>query len=89
VAKVGIDYNVMYENKNNGRRLAPKCSVVFRVFIDGKLVTESPVMLFGQEPWSFDIEIPAGSNNISLACTDAGTPSLIDYGNWVEAGFIE
>jgi len=89
VAKVGIDHNVMYENKNHGRRLAPKCSVVFRVFIDGTLAAESPVMLCGQETWSFDVAIPAGSKNISLACTDAGTHSLIDYGNWVEAGFIE
>jgi len=46
-------------------------------------------MLFGQEPWSFDVALPAGSKNISLACTDAGTQSLIDYGNWVEAGFVE
>jgi len=52
-------------------------------------MAESPVMLFGQEPWSFDVAIPAGSKNISLACTDAGTHSLIDYGNWVEAGFVE
>jgi len=89
VAKAGIDYNVFYEDRNNGRRLAPKCSVVFRVFIDGALMAESPVMLFGQEPWSFDVAIPAGSKNISLACTDAGTHSLIDYGNWVEAGFVE
>ena len=62
---------------------------MFRVFIDGELMAESTVMLFGQEPWSFDVALPAGSKNISLACTDAGTQSLIDYGNWVEAGFVE
>ncbi len=76
------------EDENQGRRLAPRCSVVFRVFIDGTMAAERPVMLFGQEPWSCDIPLPRGSEIIGLACTDAGTTSLVDHGNWVEAGFV-
>jgi hypothetical protein len=63
-------------------------SVIFKVFIDGKQVAESPVMRISQEPWRFDVEIPQGSYRINLVCMDAGTRNILDYGNWIDAGFI-
>jgi nicotinamidase-related amidase len=86
VARAGIDDNML--DNNNGRFIAMHCSVVFKVFIDGKQVAESPVMRISQEPWRFDVEIPKGSYRINLVCMDAGTRSILDYGNWIDAGFI-
>jgi hypothetical protein len=62
--------------------------VVFCLFIDGKPVAESPVMRISQEPWRFDVEIPAGSRLIDVVCMDAGSRNILDYGNWLDAGFI-
>jgi nicotinamidase-related amidase len=86
VALAGIDENMLYQD--NGRFIAINSSVVFRVFIDGKMMAESPVMLISQEPWRFDVPIPAGSRRINLVCMDAGSRNILDYGNWVNAGFI-
>lgn len=86
VALAGIDENML--KKDNGRFLAHQSSVVFKVFIDGILAAESPVMRISQEPWRFDIEIPSGSQRINLVCTDAGSRNILDYGNWVDAGFV-
>jgi hypothetical protein len=86
VARAGVDDNML--DNNNGRFLAMHSSVVFKVFIDGKQVAESPVMRISQEPWRFDIEIPKDSYRLNLVCMDAGTRNIIDYGNWVDAGFV-
>jgi nicotinamidase-related amidase len=86
VALAGIDENMLAVDK--ARCLAIHSSMVFRLFIDGKPVAESPVMRLSQEPWRFDVEIPKGSRHISLACMDAGSRNTLDYGNWVDAGFI-
>jgi hypothetical protein len=84
-AMVGIDDNMI---KNElGRNLAQHCSVVFRVFIDGIMMAESPVMRISQEPWPFDIKITQGSRYINLVCMDAGSRNILDLGNWVDAGF--
>jgi hypothetical protein len=86
VALAGIDENML--SVNNGRFIAIHSSVVFRLFIDGEQVAESPVMRISQEPWRFDVEIPQGSRLINLVCMDAGSRSMLDYGNWIDAGFI-
>ncbi|MDR2470035.1 MAG: NPCBM/NEW2 domain-containing protein [Tannerella sp.] len=86
VALAGIDENML--QNNNGRFLAQHSSVVFKVFIDGVLAAESPVMRISQEPWRFDVEIPSGSRRINLVCADAGSRNILDYGNWVDAGFV-
>jgi nicotinamidase-related amidase len=85
VALAGIDENMLVDY---ARSLAIHSSVVFRLFIDGKLAAESPVMRISQEPWRFDVEIPAGSRHISLSCMDAGSRNTLDYGNWIDAGFV-
>jgi nicotinamidase-related amidase len=86
VALAGIDENIL--QRDNGRFLAHQSSVVFRVFIDGVFVEESPVMRISQEPWRFDVEIPSGSQRIHLVCMDAGSCNILDYGNWIDAGFV-
>lgn len=86
VALTGVDDNV--REKDNGRFLAMHCSVIFKLFIDGKMIAESPVLRISQEPWRFDVEIPTGSRRINLVCMDAGSRNILDYGNWVDAGFI-
>jgi len=86
VALAGVDENML--SVENGRFLAMHSSVIFKVFIDGKLAAESPVMCISQEPWRFDVEIPQGSRLINIVCMDAGTRNILDYGNWLNAGFI-
>ncbi|MGA2408683.1 MAG: NPCBM/NEW2 domain-containing protein [Bacteroidales bacterium] len=85
VAKVDIDDNLL--DHELGRNLVMHCSVVFRVFIDGKMMAESPIMRISQEPWRFDVKIPQGSRYINLVCMDAGSRNILDLGNWVDAGF--
>ena len=86
VARAGVDEYVL--SVNNGSNLAMHPSVVFRVFIDGKLAGESPMMRISFEPWRFDIPIPPGSRRISLATTDGGDGHYLDLANWVDAGFV-
>jgi hypothetical protein len=62
--------------------------VIFKVFIDGVMMAESPVMRISQEPWRFDVKIPEGSRHINIVCMDAGSRNILDYGNWVDAGFV-
>ena len=87
VARAGIDENMLVDD-NNGRSIAIHSTVIFKVFIDGTLAAESPVMHMSQEPWRFNVAIPAGSRRVNLICTDAGTRNVLDYGDWVDAGFI-
>ncbi len=86
VALAGMDDRIL--DVNNGSNIAMHPSVIFRVFIDGKLVAESPTSRIGLEPWRFDVPIPAGSKRITLASTDAGDGFWGDLANWTNAGFI-
>ena len=86
VALAGIDDSI--RDANMGREQAMYPSVVFRVFLDGKLAAESPVMRVSQEPWRFNVEIPKGSRTIALTTTDAGDGNRHDLADWVSAGFL-
>jgi nicotinamidase-related amidase len=86
VALVGVDDNML--DTNNARFVGMHGSVVFGVYIDGVKAAESPVMRISQEPWRFDVEIPEGSRRINISCMDAGSRNILDYGNWVNAGFV-
>ena len=86
VALAGIDDHVI--DVESGSNLAMHPSVIFRVFIDGNLAAESPMMRISEPAWRFDVPIPAGSKMISLAATDAGNGNKEDLANWVEAGFL-
>jgi nicotinamidase-related amidase len=86
VALAGVDENILEQHL--GRFLAMHSSVVFKLFIDGKQVAESPAIGISQEPWRFDVPIPKGSRRINLVCMDAGSRHMLDYGNWIDAGFV-
>lgn len=87
VALAGVDDNMLAIE--NGRNIAMYPKMVFKIFIDGKLAAESPVMRISQEPWRFDVPIPAGSRQIVLVCDDGGVKSPYNLGNWVSAGFCK
>lgn len=86
VALAGIDDRML--DSHLGILIAHAPSVVFKVFIDGKLAAESPVLRISQEPWRFDVRIPAGSRVLNVVAANAGDRSPYDLANWVEAGFI-
>ena len=85
VALVGVDDTMLDDNL--GRSLAMYPSVTFRVFLDGNLAAESPVMRISQVPWRFDVPIPPGTRQISLAVIDGGKHSPYNLANWVQGGF--
>jgi nicotinamidase-related amidase len=86
VALAGVDENML--EPENARAIGMHASVIFCVYIDGVKKAESPVMRLSQEPWRFDVAIPEGSRRINLSCMDAGSRHPLDYGNWVNAGFV-
>jgi hypothetical protein len=85
VALAGIDDHIL--DKEYGRNIAMYPKIVFKVFIDGVLAGESPVMRISQEPWRFNLPIPDGSRDIVLVCDDMGDRSPYNLGDWVDAGF--
>ena len=85
VARAGVDESCLQLDTGRGRAGYP--SVIFRVFIDGQLAAESPIMRIAQEPWRFNVKIPTGSRIISLAAMDADDGNREDMCAWVDAGF--
>lgn len=85
-ALAGIDDNMI--KKELGRNIAMYPKIVFQVYIDGKMVAESPFMRISQKAWRFDVSIPAGSRQIVLVCDDKGDRNSYNFGNWVDAGFL-
>jgi hypothetical protein len=86
VALVGVADNML--DFELGRNIARYPSVVFKVFVDGTLAAESPVMRISQVPWRFDVALTPGARIITLSVTDAGDRSPYDLANWAEAGFV-
>jgi len=86
VALAGADEGIL--SVNNGSNLAMHPSMVFKIFIDGKPMAESPVMRMSEGPWRFDVRIPEHSKMISLVVTDAGNGNKEDLGDWINAGFL-
>jgi hypothetical protein len=87
VARCGIDDYL--NGLNMGRELTRFPTVIFKVFIDGVLAGESPVMRSSQWAWGFNIPIPPGSRVINLVASGSGAVSLYDYADWVDAGFLK
>lgn len=86
VAQCGVDDYVA--DRDWGVEKAKFPSVIFKIFIDGKLVAESPELRNSQWAWSLRVAIPKGSRIINLVVTDAGNGNMYDYADWVNAGFI-
>jgi nicotinamidase-related amidase len=64
--------------------------IIFEVYIDGKLVDQTPVMNNGDMPWGIDVEIPEGSAEITLVARDDEHMLADNHGHadWLNAGFI-
>ncbi|MHC5542004.1 NPCBM/NEW2 domain-containing protein, partial [Singulisphaera rosea] len=86
VALVGVDEGIL--KVSNGSNVARYPSVVFKVFVDGKQLAESPVLRISMPPWGFNVAIPPGAKQISLVATDAGDGNREDFADWVDAGFV-
>ena len=86
VALAGADEYIV--GQEMGSNLAMHPSIRFRVFIDGKLMAESPVMRILEEPWRFDVTIPEESRVLRLVAMDHGDSNREDLANWVNAGFV-
>jgi NPCBM/NEW2 domain/Chitobiase/beta-hexosaminidase C-terminal domain len=87
VARAGVD-DAPYRERPNAQFLATYPSARFKIYIDGNLASESPVMRLSQEPWRFDVRIPVNSRLINLVVTGVGSHSPFDLANWVDAGFV-
>jgi nicotinamidase-related amidase len=64
--------------------------IVFEVRIDGHRVAETPPMFNGDRAWGIDVEIPAGSHEITLVVRDVDS-RITDphgHGDWLNAGFV-
>lgn len=74
VALAGVDDEIL--GKDLGWFRAGYASVIFQVFVDGKLLSESPVMRIQDVPWAFNVKIPKESNQIRLLVKDSGNYPL-------------
>jgi len=68
VASGGIDEEILGNDLGRFRVCLP--GVVFKVYVDDKLVAQSPLMRIQYVPWPFDIEIPPGSRQLKLVIDD-------------------
>ena len=82
VAVVGIDDQIL--KHDYGMHVPHYPSVVFCIYIDGKLLAESPTI----RTWRFNVEIPEGSRVVSLVAMDAGNGRFHDVADWVNTGFV-
>lgn len=86
VALAGDDEQIL--SINQGSNLAMHPNVVFKVFIDGRLMGQSPIMRMSEGPWRFDVKIPPASRRLSLVAEDGGAGNEEDLADWVDAGFV-
>ncbi|MDC0700389.1 NPCBM/NEW2 domain-containing protein, partial [Blautia wexlerae] len=62
-------------------------SVVFRVFVDGELMAETPVMRKGMPAETLAVSL-AGAKTLKLVVTDGGNGNANDHANWADAKFL-
>jgi hypothetical protein len=63
-------------------------SVRFNVLADGKPLISTPVLTPNDERFCVDVEIPAGTKQLSLVVDDGGDGIGCDHADWVNAGFV-
>ncbi|MBE9914715.1 hypothetical protein G8C92_11790 [Paenibacillus donghaensis] len=61
-------------------------SMIFKVYADDTLLSESPAV-HKNDYWYFDVDIPYGSQQLTLIVDDDGAPEY-DHADWVQAGFV-
>lgn len=85
VAIAGVDDAIVAHDHGMHRANHPK--ILFRILIDGLIVSESPVIRSCQT-WRFNIEIPVGSCFISFAAMNGGDGNQDNLADWAAAGFL-
>ena len=79
VAGVGVD------DEAAGK---PNARVEFRVFADGALLWQSPLMSPGQDAEWVDVAVPPGCKQFRLEAVDPADDVEADHADWVNAGFL-
>ena len=74
-------------SRSSGSNLAKYPSVIFKILIDGREASASPVMRIHSSALRFNIDIPQNARKISIIAMDAGDGSREDYADWANAGF--
>lgn len=71
-------------------RASWRASVIAKVYLDGKLVDESPLLHAGDAPWNVDVAISTRKTprQLRLVITDGGDGINSDWADWVDAGFV-
>ena len=62
-------------------------SVTFAVYVDGKLLCETPV-LRQNDYWFINVALPPNGRQIRLLAGDAGDGINCDHADWANAGFL-
>ena len=86
VGIAGLDERILEDELGRTRAMHP--SVILKIYINGNLVTESPILRISQEPWRFEVEIPVDSQTISLVAVPSHDNSHDNFVNWVNVGFL-
>jgi len=76
VAVAGIDDEVTSDRP----------SVVFKIYVDGVLLAQSPVVRRHQF-WNFNIRLPQNGSQLKLVATTGDDTNHSDHADWVNAGF--
>ncbi|MBE7558979.1 NPCBM/NEW2 domain-containing protein [bacterium] len=61
--------------------------MIFQVWMDDKLLAESPLVR-ANDAWHLDVPLPPGGKMVRLVATDAGDGINCDHADWADAGFI-
>ncbi|MBP1964095.1 NPCBM/NEW2 domain-containing protein [Paenibacillus aceris] len=77
VAVAGVDNEVNKDGQG---------SIIFKVYVDGVLMSDSPVM-GNNEFWNFNVKLPENAKQIKLTLDDYDGKNF-DHGDWVNAGFL-
>ena len=86
VGIAGLDESMLENESGRARAMYP--SVILKIYINGKSVNESPILRISQEPWRFEVKLPADSQTISLVAVPSHTNSYENFVNWVNVGFL-
>jgi alpha-galactosidase len=62
-------------------------SVTFEVYVDGRMVYETPILRARQQ-WHIDVPLAPGAKTLRLVLTVGPDDYNYDWGDWLNAGFV-
>jgi len=63
-------------------------SIRFSVLADDRTLLKTPVLTGNDEPFSINVVLPAGTEQVRLIVDDGGNGIGSDHGDWANAGFV-